>query len=1214
MDTSPIYVTFEFAGNLGEEVEKVKLSIKGMRDETSSTFKSLLKSSNEAFAALSEDNQKLAVAIQKDIDALRQLDALQKAMNESFEKGTMSASAYADGMAKLSIQEIDLREGIAANIKQLNEAIAADKRQTGSIEEKKAALASLEQAYAKLSETERNSEKGDALVRQIRELRTEVKSLGDVMGDATTSEKGFLDTAKALPGPLGSAASGIQSMTKAAMAFIATPLGIVLAAIAAALALVTTWFRRTEEGENALAVATAAFGQVLNSVLDVASRAGKWLYEAFTSPKQALSDLVDFMKDQLVNRLQGLAESGQALWKIFRYGDLTGFVDLGKSLLKVSTGVDDLTGKVKDFYDETKDKVKERVSLQERENQLEKDQRGFLVERAKLEDRINELRNKSYDQSLPEKERLTALKEAMNLNDQLYSKEISFAKEKYAIIKRTNELSDSNKADLQKEAEAEAEIIRLDAQRLSSRQMMLRMSNTLTNKIAKEDSKTAVDLLKEELDKKKNLYSLYYAFLEKQGKEAADKAYEGLVRDGESYREYILRQIDALEQLSSRSADENNMLAFLYQENANLEGKKTAADVLKEEIEKLKKLYGDDLVKLRAELVNIQASMSGDNSESGVQKKNVITAALDEADKDAEKKFKDLMDTYQTGFFKLIKLEEDYNRDVEFLRSRMDEQTTEEGKKRIEDAIKARSDAYAKALLKENDMFVKLFGDLTRESTRNLQNLLKFAETADLTGMTPQDIKAFQDAVRKLESELRERNPFKAMYKDFTNLMDAIKKGEGAEDALSGLDKSFKEAVDYVNQLGDSLGSVFGEDTSYAISQATELAGAVFNIGKGAAQLYSGDILGGIQSVASGVASIFSIAKKTKEMNRKAREEQQKYYDNALKGEREYNQLLRERLRLQQQIGETTLQYNKRITAELEKQGRDVQSEYNRLFSQLQGEDYISGVGYKHGTWLRKAKTWNEYESLAGKTYEDIEKLYTEGKLDEKVSSLFEQLKKLKEEGADINQMLADQAEAMREAYTGTNTNAIADSIIQGFAEGKRSAQDFANDFESMMNNAVLQGVKMQALEEPLRQWYEQFAESSRAGLTADKIAELRKQYDKIISDAAQQLSDAEKITGMSISGASASREASQKGLASMSQHSAYELEGKFTTMLIYQDKINTNVSDLKGLLLSGLDQLGQIAANTSYCQRLDNMDKTMTSVKQGVDYIVTNGLILRKE
>ena len=105
------------------------------------------------------------------------------------------------------------------------------------------------------------------------------------------------------------------------------------------------------------------------------------------------------------------------------------------------------------------------------------------------------------------------------------------------------------------------------------------------------------------------------------------------------------------------------------------------------------------------------------------------------------------------------------------------------------------------------------------------------------------------------------------------------------------------------------------------------------------------------------------------------------------------------------------------------------------------------------------------------------------------MAKLFEQLRALKEEGADIDQMLDDQEESMREVLTGTTTDSIVDSILRGFAEGKRSAKDFADDFQKMLNNAVLQGIKMKALEEPLRQWYESFAAASGNGLTAENIA-----------------------------------------------------------------------------------------------------------------------------
>lgn len=229
--------------------------------------------------------------------------------------------------------------------------------------------------------------------------------------------------------------------------------------------------------------------------------------------------------------------------------------------------------------------------------------------------------------------------------------------------------------------------------------------------------------------------------------------------------------------------------------------------------------------------------------------------------------------------------------------------------------------------------------------------------------------------------------------------------------------------------------------------------------------------------------------------------------------------------------------------------------------------------------------------------------------MEEKVAKLFEQLQKLKEEGADINQMLADQKEAMREALTGTTTDGIADSIIRGFAEGKRSAADFADSFQEMLNNAVLQGIKMKALEEPLRKWYESFAEASGNGLTEANIADLKAQYDKIIEDAAKQLEDMEKVTGTTVG--DIGRQAAAKGLAAaMTQDSANELNGNFNAMLVYLDKTSTGVTNINSLLVEGLTVMNRIAANTD---RLENIEKDIRTMRNGVIDMINKGLLIRK-
>lgn len=365
---------------------------------------------------------------------------------------------------------------------------------SGSMNELSQQLGKMRSVYRDLTEEERNSPFGKELLASIQQADAKIKELDASIGNhqrnvgnygsAFDSVRGklneFLSSVSAIPGPLGSVAVGLQTITKASLAFIATPLGLVLAAISAALAAVSSWFNRTEEGENALNVMTAVFSGTLNTLLDVVDNVGEWLYKCFVKPKDALSDLVDFLKGQLINRLKAVAEGAEAIYKIFS-GDMSGIQDFQNAWYQGLTGIEDAGKKYDSFVKKTVSNAKERAVLAERQNVLDRKERENLVEKAKLEQRISELREKSTDTSVPAKERAKATKEAMELTKKMYDNEIALAKERYEIIKKTNSLSNSNKADKEAEARAEAELYRLESQRSNNLRMLTRQSNRVQN-------------------------------------------------------------------------------------------------------------------------------------------------------------------------------------------------------------------------------------------------------------------------------------------------------------------------------------------------------------------------------------------------------------------------------------------------------------------------------------------------------------------------------------------------------------------------------------------------------------------------------------------------------------------------------------------------------------------------------------------------------------
>lgn len=1213
MNDQPIYVTFEFNGNLQEEVTKMTLGIKGLSDESQKTYKRLLADSNETFSAMSAGNKQLAVSIQEDINSLRQLDAIQKEVNAAFEKGTISTDAYVQAKSRLAAQEAEIKAGITRNMQLLNDEMAAEKRAAGAITEKEAVLQRLIEKYRSLSAVQRASGEGEQLLGDIKNLKAELDDLNKNFSRATSSSESLLSSMESLPGPVGSAASGLKKMTKAAVAFIATPLGMALAAISAALAALTSWFRRTEEGENALALASATFGQVLDSLLDVVDRVGEWLYKAFTKPKEAIADLGDFIKGQFVNRLTAISKMGSAVAKIFSKDWKQGFADFNNALAQLHTGIEDAGKKTGAFFEDTKRKVKERGELERRKAILDVKKRELVVDQAIKEAQLNELRTKAYDMTIPEKQRVEALKKALELTDEISDKNIEIAKEEHNIIAIKNSLSNSNKADKMAEAEAEAKVYHLEAERNRRKREMLSQIKTLSLHIAREESKTEIDLLKKELEKKKEMYALYYQQVEKLGEEKASKAYAVLLKDGDSYLSYLQNQICKLEKKDSRSKEDNNILSFLYGEKDRLVGKKTAADLLKEEIEKLKALYGHNLLKLKQELLKLQKLNAFDTSEVGVQKGSIINDAIRQADIDAENEFRDLLNTYQTGFQQLVSLQASYERDVAFLKSRLTANSTQEEKEWINDTIKARTDAYTQMLLdlemKDENFYEVLFGNLRDVSVETLKQALKEAEQWISNFEKKNNISPGSDTGKMLSGVKTQIGGIKNDVNGISQMSQQLPMmfGKGMGNWATQFQDAAAKTMENLQQIADVCHYI-DEDLGNAMDTAVGIIGGVSDIAEGVGNVFKGDIVGAVNKSITGTYKIFKTLADNVRYNKQVRAEYEQSLLETYSKELEYNSILRERLRIQQQIGETTMQYLDRLGSELGKQSADISKEYDEVWRKLMGEEYITQTNYKHGTWFRKAKTWNDYASLSGKTYEEIEGFYTEGKLEGAAKTLFERLKQLKEEGADVADMLDDLNEDMKENFTGTTVSSMADTILKSFSAGKGGAKDLADYFQERLKEAVLQGVKLKALEGPLRQWYESFAAASQSGLDANKIAQLREQYNKIIADAAEELKNMEDITGVVIGGAP-EREATAKGLQSVSQDSVDELLGIGNTSVYYLDKIHDGVTNINAGLAKSLGKLTEIAQNTSYCKLLENMEKDTSEIRSNVERMVIKGV-----
>lgn len=173
----------------------------------------------------------------------------------------------------------------------------------------------------------------------------------------------------------------------------------------------------------------------------------------------------------------------------------------------------------------------------------------------------------------------------------------------------------------------------------------------------------------------------------------------------------------------------------------------------------------------------------------------------------------------------------------------------------------------------------------------------------------------------------------------------------------------------------------------------------------------------------------------------------------------------------------------------LKKNIADAAKDNAELLDKLRGEQYVSGQHTKR-TWYTLGigkKVIKEFSSLAGKSAEEIEKLYAEGKLTDEAKKLYDAWKASGEELEKWAEELEQVDAALDEMATGTSFDSFLDDFASMLAEGRMGVEDFADFTEDTIKKAVLSSFKYKVLEAALRPWYDSLSDLFRQDGFPDK-------------------------------------------------------------------------------------------------------------------------------
>ena len=323
------------------------------------------------------------------------------------------------------------------------------------------------------------------------------QSTADLTGELDNITGGSISKLKGLKGTLKTVTNSFKSLR---VAVISTGIGALVIGV---IALIQA-FKRSEEGQNKMAKLLNVIGTVTGKLLDYVADLGEYLIAAFENPQQALKDFAKLIKDNIVNRFEGLVELipnlGKAINLLFK-GE---FKEAGKvaldSVTKVSLGIENVTDKVSGMVETIAKDIKTAGEGAARVTDLivkaERKERELITERAEANRKIAELREKAAQKDkFSAEERIKFLEEAGKVEERVTNKEIDAAALRLEAKKLENSLTKSTKEDLEAEEQAKAKLIELETSRLN---LQKRLTTELITTRREASAEADADVKKEQ--------------------------------------------------------------------------------------------------------------------------------------------------------------------------------------------------------------------------------------------------------------------------------------------------------------------------------------------------------------------------------------------------------------------------------------------------------------------------------------------------------------------------------------------------------------------------------------------------------------------------------------------------------------------------------------------------------------------------------------------
>lgn len=759
--------------------------------------------------------------------------------------------------------------------------------------------------------------------------------------------------------------------------------------------------------------------------------------------------------------------------------------------------------------------------------------------------------------------------------------------------------------------------------------------------------KEQANLFDGELDYKKKQYELYFRWVRSMGQDVADKQFASLLKSGNSYKEYVERQLAALtvdngEPLQDRqgradlTAGQVNMLNGLKTQYNEIMGVKSAMDLFKESVRQSVSQAQNLAEKIQAIADAKERLANGSSGLVGADERAAGELFVSEEEAKTQQEVQDkILNSYRTYEEQKTAIQEEYA----LYRREAEKIGDEERIKQIDDAENQALSALNVSFLKQSSSWKNLFSDLDTLSASQISKLLKDIESqlgnADLE-LNPVDYKAVIDSLNQAKNMLIEKNPFKAIGTFYDDYIDAKKKlaeakanlasGTGSEEdvqaaerdvksATQGITRSIATVTDAAANCAQSLQGMFDAlgmgGVADALGTAVDLVGQLGNAATSVGQLMSGDILGGITGIVSSVSSVVGIFAKLhdKKYENRIKELQreidglQNSYDRL---ERAFNntywvfsdsqrQAYEDNINLiNQQIA--ALEQERAMTNRIFQSGRyseltaEIKKLQNQLASAKEGDDMFG---------LYKQELANLEEQQA-KIQQQIKAEEDKKKTDkDKIQDYKDQIEQIEQQQEDLRQQMA-------ETLAGTDVKSaideFADALVDAYMQGEDAAEALGEKTKEVLKNAVVEALKRQYLAKGIEEaveylgsedvWKDNKLDSNEQKHFEDMVNAAGEQFTKYLDALDGFIDDTENV-----------QDPLEGAVASMSEETSGVIAGRLNAFII-------NQGDQTAVLRQALIYQSQIAQNTNGSwQELQEIKETLKRIETKDNSLLSQGI-----